>query len=250
MKQPNKDIEVLPNPGALYSRAAQEFLSRANAAVKERGVFSVVLSGGSTPKGLFELLAGEETFRSEIPWTQSHFFWVDERHVPPDHPDSNFRLAWETLLSKVPVPADNIHRISSELPDAHEAAERYESTLRNFFQLASGEFPRFDLILLGMGADGHTASLFPGTEALQECRRSVAANWVERLHTWRITLTLPVLNNAACILFLVSGLEKAQTLREIFSNKTTSYPAQLVNPTRGRLLWLVDQLVEFGTPKR
>jgi 6-phosphogluconolactonase len=247
MEQPNSQIEVLSNPDALFHSAAEEFLTEAKTAVNDRKLFTVALSGGSTPKGLFHLLASTEPFRSGMPWAQTHFFWSDERHVSPRDPESNYRMAWENLLSKVPVPAENIHRILSEIPDARQAAGQYEETLRHFFHLAEGQFPRFDLILLGMGADGHTASLFPDTDALQECKGLVAANWVEKLHTWRITLTLPVLNNAASIIFLVSGPDKAQTLRAVFSGQRTAYPAHLVNPTQGRVLWLVDQPVEIAT---
>jgi 6-phosphogluconolactonase len=171
------------------------------------------------------------------------FFWGDERHVPPDDADSNYRMANEALLSKAPIPPANVFPVPAENPDAAAAAEAYEQTLRKFFALASGEFPRFDLILLGMGPDGHTASLFPETSALQEKSRLVVANWVEKLKTSRITLTLPVLNAARCVTFLVSGTEKATVLREVLEGSAPAekYPSKLVQPDEGRLIWLVDR---------
>jgi 6-phosphogluconolactonase len=152
-------------------------------------------------------------------------------------------MAYEALLSKVPVPATNVHRIKSEYPDAHQAADEYEQELREFFRLEAGQFPRFDLLLLGMGPDGHTASLFPGTAALHEQTRLVVANWVEKFNTYRITLTLPVINNAAHIIFLVSGEEKAETLRAALQSEAQPqrFPVQLVNPAHGTLLWLMDR---------
>jgi 6-phosphogluconolactonase len=171
------------------------------------------------------------------------FFWGDERHVPPNDADSNFRMANETLLSKVPVPPANVFPVPAENPDASAAAEAYEETLRKFFALAPGEFPRFDLILLGMGPDGHTASLFPETAALQEKSRLVVANWVEKLKTSRITLTLPVLNAARCVAFLVSGTDKATVLREVLEGSAPAekYPSKLVRPAEGKLIWFVDR---------
>ena len=163
--------------------AAEEFVNQATGTVRANGRFTVALSGGSTPRSLFSLLA--TTFRDQLPWDKMFFFWGDERHVPPDHPESNYRMAYEALLSKVPVPAENVFRVPAEIPDANQAAADYEQTLRKFFQLSPGAFPRFDLILLGMGPDGHTASLFPGTSALQEKSRLVVANWVEKFKAYR-----------------------------------------------------------------
>jgi len=171
------------------------------------------------------------------------FFWVDERHVPPDDPDSNYRMAKEALLSKVPIPPGNIFPIPAESQDAVAAADAYEQTVRKFFALPPGEFPRFDLILLGMGPDGHTASLFPETAALQEKSRLVVANWVEKLKTSRITLTLPVLNAARCVAFLVSGADKAAVLHEVLEGSAPAekYPSKLVQPTNGKLIWFLDR---------
>ncbi len=237
------EIQVQEGLEQLSRTAASEFLRQARWAVKEKGLFSVALSGGSTPRSLYSLLANDSSFRTEVPWKNTHFFWGDERHVPPDHPDSNYRMAEEVMLSKVPFPSENSHRIQAENPAAHRAAEAYEETLRAFFRLRAGEFPRFDLVLLGMGTDGHTASLFPGTEALHERKHLVVANWVEKFHSYRITMTLPVFNLGAMVLFLVSGEEKAETLRRVLigSEGKDPFPSQLIRPTQGRLLWLVDR---------
>lgn len=239
----NVEIQVQADLDELSRAAASELLRQAQRAVQARGQFSMALSGGSTARSLYSLLADDSSFRAEVPWEKTHFFWGDERHVPPEHPESNYRMAQETLLSKVPVPPENIHRIKAENPNAQRAAEEYEETLRTFFRLRAGEFPRFDLVLLGMGGDGHTASLFPGTDALRERKHPVVANWVEKFHTHRVTMTLPALNRAAMVLFLVSGEEKAETLRGVLENRTGKdpFPSQLIRPTDGRLLWLVDR---------
>jgi 6-phosphogluconolactonase len=175
-----------------------------------------------------------------LPWDRIQIFFGDERHVPPDHPDSNFRMATESLLSKVPIPEKNVHRIHAEL-DAEAAAAEYDQELRDFFHLSDEDWPRFDLILLGIGEDGHTASLFPGSKALTESSRRAVANWVEKFKTFRITLTFPVLNQAAEVVFLVSGAGKARILNEVLQPGAQKYPVQSVQPEDGRLLWLVDQ---------
>jgi 6-phosphogluconolactonase len=237
------EVQVQADLDELSKAAASELLRQAQRAVQAKGQFSLALSGGSTPRSLYSLLANNSSLRPEVPWEKTHFFWGDERHVPPEHPESNYRMAQEAMLSRVPVPSENIHRINAENPNAQWAAEEYEETLRTFFRLGAGEIPRFDLVLLGMGLDGHTASLFPGTDALGEREHLVVANWVEKLHAHRITMTLPVFNRAAMVLFLVSGEEKAETLRRVLGGKRekTPFPSQLVRPTQGRLLWLVDQ---------
>jgi len=246
------EIRVADDPGTLSRVAASEILSRAKASIAERGRFSLCLSGGSTPQSLYCMLANDSFFRTRVPWGKIDLFWGDERHVPPDHPDSNYRMAKETLLSRVPIPKDSIHRIKGETPDPHQAAREYEEVLVHFFRLAKGTFPRFDLVLLGMGKDGHTASLFPGTEALQEQRRLVVANRVERLGGDRITLTIPVLNQAAFLLFLVSGDEKAETLKTVLEDRRypKSLPVQLIHPKEGRVLWLVDKAAARLLKKR
>ena len=235
------EIRVLTTPQDLFAAAAEEVIRDANEAVQERGRFTIALSGGSTPKSLFNLLATNA--RTTLPWDRMYFFWGDERHVPPTDPDSNYKMADETMLAKVPVPPGNIFRFHTENPDAPSVAEDYEKTLRKFFNLEAPGVPSFDLILLGMGPDGHTASLFPGTAALQEKSRLVVANWVEKLKTHRLSLTLPVLNAARCVAFLVSGTDKAAILRTVLEEDAPGeqYPSKLVKPTDGKLIWIVDR---------
>ncbi len=235
------DLRRLTTPQDLFQAAAEEVLRGAADAIAQRGRFAIALSGGSTPKNLYTLIAANAS--ASLPWDRMFFFWGDERHVPPDDPDSNYRMAKETLLSKIPIPPANIFPILAENPDASAAAAAYEQTLRKFFVLAPGEFPRFDLILLGLGPDGHTASLFPETAALQEKSRLVVANWVEKLKTSRITFTLPVLNAARCIAFLVSGIDKAEVLHEALEGNSSGekYPSKLVQPSDGQVIWFVDR---------
>jgi 6-phosphogluconolactonase len=235
------DLRRLTTPQDLFQAAAEEVLRAAADAIAQRGRFAIALSGGSTPKNLYTLIAANAS--ASLPWDRMFFFWGDERHVPPDDPDSNYRMAKETLLSKIPIPPANIFPILAENPDASAAAAAYEQTLRKFFVLAPGEFPRFDLILLGLGPDGHTASLFPETAALQEKSRLVVANWVEKLKTSRITFTLPVLNAARCIAFLVSGTDKAEVLHEVLEGNSSGekYPSKLVQPSDGQVIWFVDR---------
>lgn len=241
-------VKIVPDGDALAHTAAQEFHRLSETAVQESGRFSVALSGGNTPRAVYTLLASEH---QQLPWDRIHIFFGDERHVPPDHPDSNFRMASESLLSKVPIPENNIHRIRAEL-EADAAAKEYEQELRDFFHLADHDWPRFDLIFLGIGEDGHTASLFPGSKALAEASRRVAPNWVEKFQAFRITLTFPVLNHAAEVLFMVSGAGKAQILSEVVRPGARKYPAQNIEPQNGQLLWLVDQnagsLLRLATP--
>jgi 6-phosphogluconolactonase len=234
------DVRRLTTPQDLFHGAAEEIVRCATEAVAQRGRFTIALSGGSTPRNLYTLLA--TTARTSFPWAQTFFFWSDERHVSPNDPESNYRMAEEALLSKIPVLASNVFRIPAENPDAAAAALAYEQTLRSFFSAKPEEVPRFDLILLGMGPDGHAASLFPETEALQEKSRLVVANWVEKLKTHRITFTLPVLNAALCVAFLVSGSEKAPVLREVLEGDAPGekYPSKLVKPIDGKLIWFVD----------
>lgn len=240
MNRSQTDIQIVDTE-ALSTTAATVLFHYIRETLEVKASFTLVLSGGSTPRKTYELLASDETLRAQIPWERIHFFWGDERHVPPDHPESNFRMANEVMLSRVPVPRKNIHRIKSEIPDASKAAEQYEEELCKFFKLKRGQLPQFDCVLLGMGTDGHTASLFPKTEALNEESRLVIATCVEQFQTHRITLTLPVLNNADFIMFIVSGNEKAEMLREIIEVKQpTPLPAQLIEPIHGRLLWLLD----------
>lgn len=235
------EIRVLTTPQELFEAAAEEVLRAAKEAVEQRGRFAIALPGGSTPKSLFNLLATNA--RTVMPWDRTFFFWGDERHVPPTDPDSNYRMAEEIMLSKIPVAAGNVFRIPAENPDAAAAAEAYEQTLRKFFQLEPGRVPVFDLILLGMGPDGHTASLFPGSAGLQEENRLVIANWVDKLKTSRLTLTLPVLNAARCVAFLVSGTDKAPALHAVLEGEVAGeqYPSKLIRPVDGKLIWLIDR---------
>jgi 6-phosphogluconolactonase len=233
----------------LFEAAAEEVVRAANQAVAQRGRFTLALSGGSTPKNLYTLLATNA--RTSLPWDRTYFFWSDERHVPPSDPESNYRMAEEAMLSKVPVAASNVFRVPTENPDAAAAAEAYEQTLRKFFTVEAGQLPRFDLILLGMGPDGHTASLFPETAALRERSRLVVANWVEKLKTSRITFTLPLLNAARCVAFLVSGTDKASVLHEVLEGNAPGeqYPAKLVRPADGKLIWFLDRAAASGLTK-
>ncbi len=236
------DIRVLPNEDALFCAAAEEFALIGAEASRAHGAFSVALSGGSTPKGLYRLLASDPRLKAAVPWEKTHVFWGDERHVPPDHSDSNYRTANETLLSKVPIPSKNVHRIAGEQPDAARAAAAYEEEIRRHFRLAPGELPRFDLVLLGLGTEAHTASLFPGTAALEETRRLAVSNWIDKLSTDRITLTAPVFNAAANVAFLVAGQDKAEPLKAILEGpyEPRQLPAQLVRPASGRFLVFAD----------
>lgn len=235
------EIRTLTTPQELFAAAAEEVVRTTTEAVAARGRFTIALSGGSTPKSLFNLLATNA--RTTLPWDRMFFFWGDERHVPPTDPDSNYRMADEAMLSKVSVPAGNVFRMAAENPDAASAAEAYEKTLQKFFALPPGQFPRFDLILLGMGPDGHTASLFPGTAGLQEKSRLVIANWVDKMKTHRLSFTLPVLNAAACVTFLVSGTDKAPALHAVLESDAPGdqYPSKLVRPVDGKLIWLIDR---------
>jgi 6-phosphogluconolactonase len=235
----SSDIRIFDDPAKLFQGAAEEFASQATAAVRSRGRFTVALSGGSTPKSLYTLLAQIPS----LPWDKIYFFFGDERHVPPDSPESNYRMVRESLLTKVPIPAADVFRVPGELPDASDAAKAYEQTLRQFFNEPAHGLPCFDLVLLGMGPDGHTASLFPGIPALQEKSRWVISDWVEKFKTDRITLTLPVINNAAVVMFLVSGRDKASTLKEVLEGQQPGelFPSKLVKPTDGQLIWMVDR---------
>jgi len=227
-------IEIFSDSQELARGAAEYFVARSGEAVAQKGFFTVALSGGSTPKILYELLADpDEPFHAQIPWARTQFFWSDERNVPPDHPDSNYRMAYEAMLSRVPVPENNVHRVHSENLNAAEAAAEYEQTL---LQLTKQALPQLDLILLGLGGDGHTASIFPGSEVLHETVRLVAAPWVQKQNTYRITMTLPLLNNGAAVVFLVSGAEKAEIVKKVLEGPKL-FPAQAVAPA----LWMLDQ---------
>lgn len=234
------DIVICRDAADLSRRAAEEFIRLASEAVQTAGRFAVALSGGSTPRGLYELLASD-SYKERIAWSSVHFFWGDERCVPPEHPESNYRMARAALLARISIPAENIHRMAGE-NDPAAAAREYENELKKFFRLAAGALPRFDLILLGLGEDGHTASLFPGSAALAEGRRMVVAHYVEKLKAHRLTLTLPVLNNGAEVVFLVSGSNKAEMIKQILAGDGTSpLPAARVRPFNRHLAWMVTR---------
>lgn len=236
-------VEIYPDAKSLAAGAA-EFLAEAiSRAIVARGRCTIVLSGGNTPRETYRLLAQE--YGEKVEWQHVYVFWGDERAVGPASSESNFRMAREALLDRVPIPTENIHRIQAELgPEA--AADLYEATLRAFFATPidedSGPAPRFDLVLLGLGDNGHTASLFPNTTALHERTRWAVAQYVEELTAWRITLTPPAINAAAEIVFLVAGKEKAVILHQVLNGPHTPdhLPAQLIKPDSVRLHWLLD----------
>jgi 6-phosphogluconolactonase len=232
-----REIVVMSEAGALAREAADRFVALASAAIDSRGRFTVALSGGSTPRALYELLA-ERT----IDWPRVYIFWGDERCVPPDHPDSNYHMAQQALLSKVNVPIDHIHRMTGEI-DPVQAAADYEDQLRHVFEIVPPAFPHFDLILLGLGPDAHTASLFPNTAAIREQQRWVVGHHVEALKTNRLTLTPPIINLAAHVIFLVAGADKARAVGWVVNGPRDPdrFPAQIVDPIGGQVTWLIDQ---------
>ncbi len=238
------DLMLLADQAALAAEAAELFAGAAERVVARTGRFTVALSGGSTPKLLYALLA-TEPYRSRLPWPQTHVFWGDERCVPPGHPDSNFGTAKAILLDRVPLRPEQVHRMPAEREDLDAAARDYEAEIAGTFAVPpAGKPPAFDLILLGLGPDGHTASLFPHTEAVRETKRWVARNYVPKLHASRLTLTVPILNRGATVLFLVSGTDKASVLREVLEGPRDPerLPSQLIRPIAGRLIWLADQV--------
>jgi len=234
-----RNILIFDNSEQLAEAAAERFVSDAQDAITRHGRFSVALAGGNTPKRVYELLASEP-YVSRIDWSSVHLFFGDERCVPPDHADSNYRMVNESLISRVSIPPENVHCIAGE-GDPVISAHRYEEELRGFF--AGSSWPRFDLVLLGMGEDGHTASLFPGTSALNETKAWVVANWVEKFGAFRITLTAPAMNHAAHIVFLITGEAKARRLAEVLNvpAEPERLPVQLIDPVDGTLEWLVDK---------
>lgn len=230
--------------------SARSFAVKVEQAVKTRGIARVAISGGSTPQAMFKLLADPAgPFVATVPWDKLQIYWVDERCVPPDHPESNYGVCRELLLSKVPIPEANVFRMEGEL-EPNLAASRYESLLRNTMKLEGAESPRFDLVTLGMGPDGHTASLFPNTAALDEMGRLVVANHVAQKDTWRITLTWPVINQAAEVVFEVEGPSKTDVLAEVLigPRDPERLPSQLIRPSNGKLLFLLDEAAAEKLP--
>jgi 6-phosphogluconolactonase len=233
------NLQIFADAAEVARAAALRFIEIARESATARGRFSVALAGGSTPKRVYELLAGEDLSR-ELDWPQVHIFFGDERCVPPDDAESNYRMANEALLARVPLPEQNIHRMRGE-GDAVANARLYEDELRGFFD---GEnWPQFDLIMLGMGDDGHTASLFPETHALDVQTAWVTANWVEKFDTFRVTLTAPAINHARNVLFIVTGASKAARLPEVLhgAREPRRLPSQLIQPHEGALAWFLDE---------
>jgi 6-phosphogluconolactonase len=241
---------VLPTPEATARAAAQLFTDAAVKAAAARGIARVAISGGTTPKAMFALLASPaEPFLKQVPWDKLELYWVDERCVPPDHAESNYRMTKEALLSKVPLPAERVHRMEGEL-EPEVAAARYEAVIRNTFRLEGAETPTFDLVQLGMGDDGHTASLFPHTDALNEVSHIVVPNHVPQKDTWRITLTWPVINQGREVAFLIEGAAKTQVLHDVFLGpyQPETYPSQLIRPASGQLTLLLDAAAASKLP--
>lgn len=235
-------ILIAHNQEGFLKEAASLFIEAARTAKEKEGRFTVALSGGKTPTELFSLLS-DEYYKTRIPWNDTYFFWVDERCVPPQHEESNFGTVQKNLFSKIGVPASHIFRIPGEMKTSREAATAYEASMKAFFKLDKS-FPKFNLVLLGLGEDGHTASLFPNTVALNEKYKWAVANQAPHLKTERVTLTFPVINNAKKVVVLCSGENKANIVREIFRSDISSerYPAQSINPSNGELVWLFDTL--------
>ncbi len=234
----SRAVCVLETGEAVAHAAAEQFVSLARDAIDDHEVFSVSLAGGSTPRGMYALLAGD-SFRSRVEWRMVHLFFGDERCVPQNHPESNYRMAFDALISRIEIPATNVHPIIGE-GDPDENARRYEAELRSFFSNRSK--PQFDLVLLGLGEDGHTASLFPNTKALYEQQAWVVANWVENFGSYRITVTAPAINGAANATFMIVGVEKAPAVAGVLGGPVNpqELPAQLVQPENGQLTWLLD----------
>lgn len=237
----DRTIRIFPDVAAIAQHAANIFVNAAKQAVKERGVFRVAMAGGSTPKTLYALLVSEP-FRSQLSFDKMQLFFGDDRHVPPDHPDSNYRMVSENFVSKTPIRPEQVFRMKTELQDTEKAALEYEQTLKTQFALKPGELPRFDLMMLGMGNEGHTLSLFPATTALRDNGRLVVRTWVGKLYTERITCTAPVANNSAAVLFMIAGADKAPALKAVLEGpyEPDQLPTQYIKPANGKLIFLVD----------
>jgi len=233
-----KKIKIYPDKEALFSASSDLLISAMRQAVMTHRVCTVALSGGNTPRGVYRHLA-IASVHYRIPWQKIHLFWGDERVVPPDHEESNYRMVKETLLDHISIPPGNVHRIKAEL-GADVAAEEYADELKRFFKTS---LPEFDIILLGLGTDGHTASLFPETPILEEKEKPVNKVFASAYNSWRISLTLPVINRARQIIFLASGENKSEIIREIFTldKPSRKFPASLVSPQKGDILWMLDE---------
>ena len=243
-------VKVSPDTPALAHATAELFAQSAANAVKARGVARIAISGGSTPKIVFHMLADPaQPFLKTVPWDKLQLYWVDERCVPPDHAESNYRMTKEAMLTQIPLPAENVHRMEGEL-DPEEAASKYEAEIRNSFKLEGAETPTFDLVLLGMGPDGHTASLFPHTEGLNEMARIVIPNHVPQKDAWRVTLTWPVITQGREVAFLIEGKEKTEMVKTVFTGPydPETYPTQLIRPASGKLTLMLDVAAAAGLP--
>lgn len=247
----NNELKISADSDSLYKAIADDFMQRAHDFVAKNGVFNVALSGGNTPKKLFTLLA-TEPYKSGVPWEKIHFFYSDERYVPQDQPDSNFCMSRQFLFTKVSVPLLNVFQVPTEYKDPKKAAGDYAATVRELLNVKNDETPAFDMLYLGLGTNAHTASLMPGTDLVKAYAKSpdggdknqiVAAAWIEPLNMYRITFTPTLINNSACIAFLVEGEEKAEPLWQILEgpDDPVMYPAQLIKVNRGKLLWFVDK---------
>jgi 6-phosphogluconolactonase len=245
--QSNPDIIICDDRDALNVEIANRFVAIARDSIAARDRFMVALSGGSTPKALFELLA-TDAWRDQVDWARTHLFWGDERFVPKDHGDSNYRMTREALISKIDIPEGNVHRVQTEGGTPDEVAHIYAGTLRSVFGLGDDGIPRFDLMHLGLGDDGHTASMFPGTTAMHESEKLVVAVWVEKFQQHRITTTPPVINNAAEVQFLVAGASKKDVVPQVIRGayEPDRLPSQTVKPHDGVLRWLLDRDAAAG----
>jgi 6-phosphogluconolactonase len=245
----NRELLVCSDPEAVAREGARRFALHAAAAIQQHGRFAIALSGGSTPKRMYEILA--QQYHDEVDWDFVHFFWGDERFVPSTNAASNYHMTEVALLNALELPNGNVHRVRTEMEGAEAAAAAYERELISFFTLAPGEIPKFDLVLLGLGTNGHTASLFPYSKTLHENSRLVVAEYIEEVRQSRITLTAPAINAARDILFLVTGAEKASVVKEILFGPadTERLPAQLIHSDPETTTWLLDRTAATQLPK-
>ena len=243
------EVQVFQDLETLSIRAAEFFVETSNNYISSKGKFAAAVSGGSTPVRLFALL-GSGLFRDKVDWHDVHIFMVDERFVPSSHKDSNYRILHENLLSKIPIPGDNVHPVKTDEPSPQISAKKYEEEMRKFFGLSKGSLPEFDIIFLGIGEDGHTASLFPGSNVLEEKERLAVPVMTGEMGHYRITLTLPVINNAENVIFLVGGRDKAEVLKKVLEDREPSLPACRVEPKKGKLFYLLDKAAGSHLSKR
>ena len=234
------EVQVFQDIETLSIRAAEFFVETSNNYISSKGKFAAAVSGGSTPVRLFALL-GSGLFRDKVDWHDVHIFMVDERFVPSSHKDSNYHILHENLLSKIPIPGDNVHPVKTDEVSPQISAKKYEEEIKKFFGLSKGSLPEFDIIFLGIGEDGHTASLFPGSNVLEEKERLAVPVMTRKTGHYRITLTLPVINNAENVIFLVGGRDKAEVTKKVLEDREPSLPACMVEPKKGKLFFLMDE---------